>query len=351
MHIDMSQKQPVHILGIETSCDETALSVVTDGYYVRSNLVSSQIDVHSLYGGVVPEIASREHLKLLAPLVNKAVSEAGLTRADISAVAVTQGPGLVGPLLVGVSYAKGFAYARNLPLVPVNHIKAHLYANFLTSSEEQTEQPDFPILALIVSGGHTNLYYLTSHDDWQLLGMTRDDASGEAFDKIARALDLGYPGGPAVESEAQKGSPEIDFPHPKMKDSYDFSFSGLKSAVLNYLNHKKMKGDIYSSADICSSFQHVVVDTLVEKTVKAAKETGVKSVVLAGGVSANKLLREKFTEQAENSSFSLYLPPFKYCTDNAAMIAALGYYNYYRGITANLDLNAVPNLDPEKSHV
>ncbi|ACB83998.1 tRNA (adenosine(37)-N6)-threonylcarbamoyltransferase complex transferase subunit TsaD [Natranaerobius thermophilus] len=342
-----TQRETVYILGIETSCDETAVSVVSNGQKVLSNVVSSQTDVHSLYGGVVPEIASREHSKLLPPLVSKAVDEAGLNMNDINAIAVTQGPGLVGPLLVGVSFAKSLAYSLKIPLIPVNHIKAHLYANFILADDDKDSNlPSFPLIALIVSGGHTNLYYLYDHDNWKLLGRSRDDASGESFDKIARALDLGYPGGPAVEKEAQKGQPNVDFPKPKLENEYDFSFSGLKSAVLNYLNRKKMKGEQYSSSDICASFQQVVVDSLVEKTISAARDNQVDTIVLAGGVSANGQLRANFKETTAGEGINLFLPRLEYCTDNAAMIAALGYHNYRRGWIASLDLNAVPNLSP-----
>ena len=359
-----------YILGIETSCDETAAAVVKDGYQVLSNRVSSQTDVHALYGGVVPEIASREHLKLLLPLVDKALEEAGIAYSDLDAVAVTQGPGLVGPLLVGVSFAKGLAYAMDLPLVPVNHTRAHLYANFLVDAHLQEKdghagvpydpqpvpphdpkhslQPDpqagipFPLISLVASGGHTSIFYLYSHFEWELVGKTRDDACGESFDKIARALNLGYPGGPVIEKEARKGSPTIDFPLPIIKGSYDFSFSGLKSAVLNDINQKRMKGESLNIPDICASFQSAAVKGLVENTLRAAQDKQVHTLLLAGGVSANRTLRQAFLER--NHKFAIKFPPLKYCTDNAAMIAARGYEDLRRGTQAGLDLNAVPNL-------
>ncbi|OWZ84798.1 tRNA (adenosine(37)-N6)-threonylcarbamoyltransferase complex transferase subunit TsaD [Natranaerobius trueperi] len=343
----MVERNPCYILGIETSCDDTSASVVSDGYKVHSNVVGSQTEVHSLYGGVVPEIASREHLKLLSPLVKKAVTEAGITFNDLSGIAVTKGPGLVGPLLVGVSFAKSFAYAKELPLIPVNHIKAHIFANFLSSSTNKgIYQHDFPLIALVISGGHTSIYYMKSYETCELIGSTRDDACGEAFDKIARALDLGYPGGPLIESEAFKGEPSIDFTKPKIDSKYDFSFSGLKSSVLNYLNKKKMKDEKFSVPDVCSSLQSTVAEILVDKTIKAALDTNVKTILLAGGVSANRTIRTQFTNEASKHDIKLCFPKLNYCTDNAAMVASLGYFNYKLGLTGTLDMNAVPNLTP-----
>lgn len=339
------------ILAIETSCDETSAAVVEDGRKILSNIISSQRSTHSLYGGVVPEIASREHLKLLEPVVKKALSEAATVLKNIDAIAVTQGPGLVGPLLVGISYAKAMAYSRELPLVGEHHIKSHIYANFL-EEEGKKEMPQFPLIALVVSGGHTDIIYMEDHGKYELIGRTIDDAAGEAFDKIARALGLGYPGGPEIDGLAQKSKEGVDFPRAHLGNSYDFSFSGLKSAVLNYLNRLRMKNQPVCKAHIARGFQESVVDVLAYNTLKAAEDREVKNVLLAGGVSANSALREEFDKRALKMGINLHFPSPVLCTDNAAMVGAAAYNRYINQISkesawekfTELDLNAVPNL-------
>lgn len=332
---------PVHILAIETSCDETSAAVITDGTIIRSNVISSQIDVHQKYGGVVPEIASRKHLERISQVVKDAVSQSGLIFAELDAVAVTYGPGLVGALLVGVSHAKGLAYALKKPLIGVHHLEGHIYASFL-------EHPDlgFPAIALIVSGGHTSLVHIPDHGQYVLLGQTRDDAAGEAFDKIARSLGLGYPGGPQIQKAATTGNPlSLSFPRAWLEPgSLDFSFSGLKSAVLNYLNRCAMKNEPYQVADVAAGFQEAIVEVLVEKTLWAVKKTGVDAVILAGGVAANVRLREAFIRKAEKENIRVYWPSPLLCTDNAAMIGCAAYHKFCRHHFAELDLNAVPNL-------
>ncbi len=345
----------IKILAIETSCDETSAAVIEDGKRILSNIISSQRDTHSLYGGVVPEIASREHLKLLVPVVEKSLALAGVELDDIDALAVTRGPGLVGPLLVGLSYAKALSYAKRIPIIPLNHIKCHIYANFLEDSltKNQGMELEFPLMALVVSGGHSDIIYLKSHHELEIVGETLDDAAGEAFDKIARALDLGYPGGPEIDKLAREGKPkEVEFPRATLKErSYDFSFSGLKSAVLNYLNQCKMKNEPINKEDIALGFQQSVIDQLVTNTLKACKERQVEELLIAGGVSANSALREEFKERAEKKGIRVSFPPPILCTDNAAMVGACGYWYYVSGriekIQNRLDLNAVPNLSLE----
>ncbi|MDO4939119.1 MAG: tRNA (adenosine(37)-N6)-threonylcarbamoyltransferase complex transferase subunit TsaD [Lachnospiraceae bacterium] len=337
----------MNILGIESSCDETAASVVRDGREVLSNVISSQIAIHTEYGGVVPEIASRKHIENINPVIKQALADAknpdgsSMTWDDIDAIAVTYGPGLVGALLVGVAEAKAIAYALGKPLVPVNHITGHVSANYL-------EHPDLkpPFMCLIVSGGHTNLVVVKDYGEYEFIGRTRDDAAGEAFDKVARSVGLGYPGGPKIDKEARCGNPlAITFPKAKVDGApYDFSFSGLKSAVLNYQNHAQMMGETINRADLVASFQKAVVDVLVEHTMEAAKEYGYKQVALAGGVAANSALRQSMKEACEISSIDLCYPSPVFCTDNAAMIASAGYYEYMKGNTASWDLNAVPGL-------
>ena len=337
----------MNVLGIESSCDETAASVVRDGREVLSNIISSQIAIHTEYGGVVPEIASRKHIENINPVIRQALADAkkedgsGMTWDDIDAIAVTYGPGLVGALLVGVAEAKALAYALKKPLVPVNHITGHVSANYL-------EHPDLkpPFLCLIVSGGHTNLVVVKDYGEYEFIGRTRDDAAGEAFDKVARSVGLGYPGGPKVDKEAKNGNPlAIAFPKAKVDGApYDFSFSGLKSAVLNYQNHAQMTGENINRADLVASFQKAVVDVLTEHTMEAAKEYSYKQVALAGGVAANSALRQTMKEACDARSIELYYPSPVYCTDNAAMIASAGYYEYMKGNTATWDLNAVPGL-------
>lgn len=329
------------ILGIETSCDETSAALVRGGRRILANVISSQVDLHAVYGGVVPELASRRHVELIVPVVEQAFREAGLTFADVDAVAVTCGPGLVGALLVGLSYAKAVALARGVPLVGVHHTAAHIYANLLVYPELEP-----PFLSLVVSGGHTSLIYVRAHGAYELLGQTVDDAAGEALDKIARALGLGYPGGPAIEKLACDGNPEA-FPLPRavVRDHpLDFSFSGLKTAVLNYLNQLAQRGAEPNRADIAASLQAAVVDALVERTLAAAELTGARSIALAGGVAANARLREVLHGRAAEEGLRVFIPPPVLCTDNAAMVACAGYWYLRNGLTAPLSLNAFANL-------
>lgn len=327
----------VKILAIESSCDETAAAVVADGYQLLANVIATQIPVHQLYGGVVPEIASREHLNSVVPVVERALQEAGLGLADLDAVAVTQGPGLIGSLLVGVSYAKALALAAGLPLIAVHHLAGHMSAPFL-------EHPDltFPYLALVVSGSHSGLAIAEQAGHYRLLGQSRDDAAGEAFDKIARALGLPYPGGPAIQQAAAQGQPIYDFPCAWLDDSYDFSFSGLKSAVLNFLNKKQMKGEPYRVEDVAASAQEAIVKVLAAKAARAAEHFGLDTIVLAGGVAANQALRSRVQQMAPDKRVVYPSPVF--CTDNAAMIGAAALNKYAQGDFAGLDLNAQANL-------
>lgn len=327
----------VKILAIESSCDETEAAVVADGYQLLANVIATQIPVHQLYGGVVPEIASREHLNSVVPVVERALQEAGLGLADLDAVAVTQGPGLIGSLLVGVSYAKALALAASLPLIAVHHLAGHMSAPFL-------EHPDltFPYLALVVSGSHSGLAIAEQAGHYRLLGQSRDDAAGEAFDKIARALGLPYPGGPAIQQAAAQGQPVYDFPCAWLDDSYDFSFSGLKSAVLNFLNKKQMKGEPYRVEDVAASAQEAIVKVLAAKAARAAENFGLDTIVLAGGVAANQALRSRVQQLAPDKRVVYPSPVF--CTDNAAMIGAAALNKYAQGDFAGLDLNAQANL-------
>lgn len=335
------EKNDVLILAIESSCDETAASVVRNGREVLSNIISSQIELHKLYGGVVPEIASRKHIEKINQVIEEALEQAGKTLGDIDAVAVTYGPGLVGALLVGVAEAKAISYAAGLPLVGVHHIEGHISANYI-------ENPDLepPFICLVVSGGHTHLVRVKDYGVYEILGKTRDDAAGEAFDKVARAIGLGYPGGPKIDRLAREGDPQaIRFPKAKIEDApYDFSFSGLKSAVLNYLNGCKMKGEPIKEADVAASFQKAVVDVLVEHAMLAVRESGLDKLAIAGGVASNGALREAVEEACRKNGIAFYRPSPIYCTDNAAMIGAAGYYEYQKGVRHGLDLNAVPNL-------
>lgn len=328
------------ILGIESSCDETAASVVRDGKEILSNVISSQIATHTLYGGVVPEIASRKHTEAITGVVEAALSEANCTLSDISAVAVTAGPGLVGALLVGVSFAKTMSYSAGLPLVPVHHIEGHISANYLA-------KPDLkpPFVCLVASGGHSHIVYAKDYLEFEILGKTRDDAAGEAYDKIARIIGLGYPGGPKIDKLAKEGNGKsMQFPKVHFKENLDFSFSGVKTAVMNYVHNMEQRGEEINKADIAASFQEAVVGILTENTVSAAKQKGVKTVCLAGGVASNSRLREKMGEVCRKNKLELFYPEPVLCTDNAAMIACAGYYEYKSGRVAKPDLNATPSI-------
>lgn len=337
----MNDREDVLILAIESSCDETAAAVVKNGREVLSNVISSQIDLHTLYGGVVPEIASRKHIEKINQVIEEALSQAGVTLEEITAIGVTYGPGLVGALLVGVAEAKAIAYAAGKPLVGVHHIEGHVSANFI-------EHPDLepPFVCLIVSGGHTHLVIVKDYGEFEIIGRTRDDAAGEAFDKVARAVGLGYPGGPKVDKTAKEGNKHaVEFPRAKVEGApYDFSFSGLKSAVLNYINHAKMTGQEIHVPDLVASFQNAVVDALVSRTVAAAKEYGYDKVSIAGGVASNSALRAEMKKACRKAHLSFYHPSPIFCTDNAAMIGVAAYYEYQKGARAGWDLNAVPNL-------
>ena len=329
------------ILAVESSCDETAAAVVKNGRQVLSNVISTQIALHAQFGGVVPEIASRKHIEKINQVIRQALTEAEITLDDLDGIAVTYGPGLVGPLLVGLSAAKAIAFAKEIPLIGVHHIEGHISANYI---EHEDLKP--PFMSLVVSGGHTHLVYVKDYGVYEIIGFTRDDAAGEAFDKVARAIGLGYPGGPKIDKLSKEGNPEaIHFPRAKVADSkYDFSFSGLKSAVLNYINSCEMKQQPYHQADVAASFQKAVTDVLVDNTMEALKDLGLKEIVLAGGVASNSSLREAFVKRCEAEQVRLYYPSPVYCTDNAAMIGVAGYYEFQKGITHGLDLNAVPNL-------
>ena len=331
--------EDVVILGIESSCDETAAAVVVNGRDVRSNVIYSQVPLHTIYGGVVPEIASRKHIEKVNQVIRKALSDANMTWDDITAIAVTYGPGLVGPLLVGVGTAKAISYAKKIPLVGVHHIEGHISANYI---ENKDLEP--PFMCLVASGGHSHIVKCTDYGKYEIIGRTRDDAAGEAFDKVARAIGLGYPGGPKVDKLAKEGNPDaIEFPRAKFADApYDFSFSGIKSAVLNYLNSCEMKGIEVNRADVAASFQKAVIEVLTDHAVRAAKDHGCDKLALAGGVAANSSLRENMRKSAEAVGISFYNPSLIFCTDNAAMIGAAGYYDYLRGIRDDYSLNAVP---------
>ena len=336
----MSEKDTL-ILAIESSCDETAASVVKNGRCVLSNIISSQIAIHTLYGGVVPEIASRKHIEKINQVVEAALKEADVTLDDIDAIGVTYGPGLVGALLVGVAEAKAIAYAKKKPLVGVHHIEGHVSANYI-------EHPDLepPFLCEIISGGHTHLVIVKDYGSFEILGRTRDDAAGEAFDKVARAIGLGYPGGPKIDKLAKEGHPHaIDFPRALKEDApYDFSFSGVKSAVLNHLNKCRMTGEPIVEADIAASFQQAVVDVLVDNAIRAAKDYHMDRLAIAGGVASNGALRAAMEAACEKEGIRFYRPSPIFCTDNAAMIGVAAYYEYQKGTRHGWDLNAVPNL-------
>ena len=330
----------VYILGIESSCDETAAAVVKNGREVLSNIISSQIVIHRKFGGVVPEIASRKHIENIMPVIDEALQQANVTLDDIDAVAVTYGPGLVGALLVGLSAAKSLAWATDKPLIGVNHLEGHVFANFLTDPELEP-----PFMALVVSGGHTALLKVTGYNSFEMLGRTRDDAAGEAFDKIAGVMGLQYPGGPEIEKLALDGNPHaIEFPVAKLDAPYEFSFSGLKSAVINYLHNQEQAKREINRADVAASFQYAVTNALVQKAVRAMKDTGLKKIVLAGGVSANKTLQTTLAKAMSDIGAELVAPMPILCTDNAVMIACRGYFMYQAGMESPLDLNAVPSL-------
>lgn len=331
----------IKILAIESSCDETAAAVVKNGHEVLSNVIFSQIDLHTVYGGVVPEIASRKHIEKVAQVVDEALKEANCELKDIDAIAVTYGPGLVGALLVGVSFAKSLSFASGIPLIGVHHIEGHICANFIENKELKP-----PFMSLVVSGGHTHLVKVLDYGKYEIVGRTRDDAAGEAFDKVARAIGLGYPGGPKVDKVSCEGNENaIVFPKAKVNDNiYDFSFSGLKSAVLNYLNQAEMKGEEINVPDVAASFQKSVVDVLVEHAIAGVKENGFDELALAGGVASNSHLRAAMEKACTENGIKFYKPSPIFCTDNAAMIGVAGYYEYVSGVRSDYHLNAVPNL-------
>ncbi len=337
----INNKEDVLILAIESSCDETAAAVVRNGREVLSNIIFSQIDLHTLYGGVVPEIASRKHIEKINQVIEQALKEAKVTLDDITAIAVTYGPGLVGALLVGVSAAKAIAFAAGKPLVGVHHIEGHICANYIENKELEP-----PFGCLVVSGGHSHLVRVKDYGEYEIIGRTRDDAAGEAFDKVARAIGLGYPGGPKIDKVSKEGNPEaIHFPRAKVDENvYDFSFSGLKSAVLNYLNQCEMKGIKIVVPDVAASFQKSVVDVLVEHSMQAIKEFGFGKFAIAGGVASNSGLRAAFEDACAKRKIEFYHPSPIFCTDNAAMIGVAGYYEYIKGVRSGMDLNAVPGL-------
>lgn len=337
----MNDPKDIKILAIETSCDETAAAVVVNGRDVRSNIISSQIALHTLYGGVVPEIASRKHIEKIDQVITEALKQAEMTLDDIDVIGVTYGPGLVGALLVGVAEAKAISYAKHIPLIGVHHIEGHISANYIENKELEP-----PFLCLIVSGGHTHLVKVNGYGRYEILGRTVDDAAGEAFDKVARAIGLGYPGGPKIEQVSKEGNPAaIHFPRAHVTgESYNFSFSGMKSAVLNYLNSCQMKGVEIIQADVAASFQQAVIDVLTGNVRRALQETGIKKFAIAGGVASNGTLRKAVEEVCDSYGAEFYRPSPVFCTDNAAMIGAAAYYDYLSGARSGLDLNAVPNL-------
>ncbi len=329
------------ILAIESSCDETAAAVIEDRTTVLSNVINTQIELHKIYGGVVPEIASRKHIENITAVVDKAIKDSKTPKEDIDAIAVTYGPGLVGALLVGVSYAKGLALSLDKPLIAVHHIKGHICANYI-------EHPDLkpPFICLVASGGHSHIVFVKDYSSYEVLARTRDDAAGEAFDKVSRVLGFGYPGGPAIQQAAKSGNPDaIKFPRVNMGESgFDFSFSGVKTAVLNYINIAEQKGEAINKFDVAASFQEAVIDVLSSHLIECAKQCGVDKIALAGGVAANEPLRERVALKAEKEGMKFYFPSLKYCTDNAAMIGCAAFAEYEAGNFADMSLNAVPNL-------
>lgn len=343
----MNNLKDIIILGIETSCDETSASVVKNGREILSNVISSQISIHRQYGGVVPEIASRKHVELIIPVIDEAIREAGISVHQIDAIGVTFGPGLVGALLVGVSAAKALALSLDKPLIGVHHIEGHIAANYL---EYRKLEP--PFICLVVSGGHSHIISVESYIDYKVIGRTRDDAAGEAFDKIARTLGLGYPGGPLIDKAARSGNKNaIDFPRVHFSDgSLDFSFSGIKTAVINYINGEKQKGEKISIEDVAASFQKAMVDMLVRNTLQAAEQENKNIIAIAGGVASNSCLREEMERLAREKNIKVYYPKPVLCTDNAAMIACSAYYRYMNGITSDLSLNTMPNIKIDEKY-
>lgn len=337
----MIMDKDIYVLAVESSCDETAAAVVKNGRDVLSNVIYSQIALHTEYGGVVPEIASRKHIEKINQVIEQALLEAQKDLRQMDAIAVTYGPGLVGALLVGVSEAKAISFAIGIPLVGVHHIEGHISANYI---ENKDLEP--PFICLVVSGGHSHLVVVKEYGEYEIIGRTRDDAAGEAFDKVARAIGLGYPGGPKIDKVSRQGNPDaIHFPRAKVGDAeYDFSFSGLKSAVLNYLNSCQMKGEEIVTADVAASFQRAVIDVLVEHSIRAVKKYGCRKFAIAGGVASNSALREAFERECEKEGIAFYHPSPIYCTDNAAMIGTAAYYEFLKGVRHGFDLNAVPNL-------
>lgn len=331
-----------YTLAIETSCDDSSVAILKNEREILTNLISSQIDIHALFGGVVPEIASRKHLEAINPLIDKAMDDAGITYSDLDLITVTKGPGLIGSLLVGISAAKALALATGLPLVGANHMKGHICANYLSNKDLKP-----PFVCLVVSGGHTYLCKINDYNDIEVVGSTRDDAAGESFDKVARKIGLGYPGGPKIDKLAKEGNPQaIDFPRVMLeKGSYDFSFSGLKTAVLNYAHNLEQKGEEINKADLAASFQDAVVDVLVEKSLMLLEETGYKQFAISGGVAANSRLRARMGEELEKRDIKFYYPETILCTDNAAMIAMAGYLDYIDGVRDDTFMKVYPNLD------
>jgi len=333
--------KPARILAIETSCDETACAVLENGRALLASTVASQMDIHARYGGVFPEVASRQHVLSITPVVEQTLVQSNLSLKDIDAIAVTRGPGLAGSLVVGMNMAKGLALGMGLPLVGVNHLEGHIYSSWIYNSGESIPpEPQFPLMALLVSGGHTELNLMTDHLTYERLGSTLDDAAGEAFDKVARLLGLAYPGGPSIQRAAESGDPRrFKFPRARLEGIYDFSFSGVKTAVLYEVNDLKKKGNTLPVEDLAASFQSAVVDVLFKKTMQAARDYGAKEILVAGGVSANRVLRQAFQSQKE---FKVHIPAFSLCTDNAAMIAAAGYYRFALGHVSGLDIDVQP---------
>jgi len=333
--------KPARILAIETSCDETACAILENGRALLASTVASQMDIHARYGGVFPEVASRQHVLSIIPVVEQTLVQSNLSLQDMDAIAVTRGPGLVGSLVVGMNMAKGLALGTSLPLVGVNHLEGHIYSAWIYNADESIPpEPQFPLMALLVSGGHTELNLVTDHLTYQRLGSTLDDAAGEAFDKVARLLGLAYPGGPSIQRAAESGDPtRYKFPRAKLEGTYDFSFSGLKTAVLYLVNELRQKSTTLPVADLAASFQSAVVDVLFKKTLQAARDYNAKEILVAGGVSANRALRQAFQTQTE---FKVHIPPFSLCTDNAAMIAAAGYYRFALGYVSGLDIDVQP---------